>query len=67
MGTGSTLFAILIVGLGVFSYVKIKPIFDVPEKPDLGEPWWKVSKPTKVDTSIRPFKIQVSNEVSFKF
>ncbi|CAH1104541.1 unnamed protein product [Psylliodes chrysocephalus] len=63
MGTGSTLFAILIVGLGVFSYVKIKPIFDVPEKPDLGEPWWKVSKPTKVDTSIRPFKIQVSNEI----
>ncbi|CAG9854977.1 unnamed protein product [Phyllotreta striolata] len=63
MGTCGVVTAVLMAIFVGYSYVKIKPLLEFPEKPDLGEKWWKASKPGKVDTTIRPFKIQVSDQI----
>jgi len=63
MGACGKISALLVAVLAVAAYITVKPMFDVPEVPQLEEKWWKVSKPTKVDTSIKPFKIQVSDEI----
>lgn len=55
-------FALLVIA--IISYTKIKAIFDFPEKPHVGDVWWGPGTPSKTDTSIKPFKIKVSDDVS---
>lgn len=63
MGACGKLLTVLVVIFAVLAYFVIKPMLDVPKVPNLGEKWWKTGKPTKVDTSIKPFKVQVSDEI----
>lgn len=39
-------------------------MFKFPEKPRIDDIWWGQGDPSKTDTSIRPFKIDISNDVS---
>ncbi|XP_018570554.1 juvenile hormone epoxide hydrolase 1-like [Anoplophora glabripennis] len=43
-------------------YMKGKVLFEVPPLPQLEETWWGPRDPSKGDTEIRPFKINVSDE-----
>ncbi|KAJ8948747.1 hypothetical protein NQ318_017916 [Aromia moschata] len=50
--------------LSALLYFKvIKPLYDVPPVPQLKETWWGSGDPAQEDTSIRPFKINVSDEI----
>lgn len=67
MGFTGNLVSFLVILTSVILYMKIKPIFDFPEKPQLDgidDIWWGAGVPWKSDTSIKPFKIQVSDDVS---
>ncbi|CAH1183113.1 unnamed protein product [Phaedon cochleariae] len=56
--------ALLILGLGVLMFTKVRPLLEVPPIPKIEETWWGPGQPGKsVDTSIRPFKINVPDEV----
>lgn len=52
--------SVVAVGVGVW-----QKIVSVPPLPKLERSWWGVGEPTKVDESIRPFKIHFSDEVRF--
>lgn len=53
-------FAVLLVAV----YLQWKSLFEVPPLPQLEDTWWGPRDPSKEDTEIRPFKINVSDEVS---
>lgn len=55
-------FVALFIAITVFS--KIKPIFEVADLPTIEDIWWGPGDPKKTDTSIVPFKINVSDAVS---
>lgn len=57
------LITILISG-SVYFYVKVK---EIPSIPTLEEKWWASGSPQKEDTTIRPFKINISDEVNTYF
>lgn len=63
MGAASFV-AVIIAILGVLVFLELRPIFQVPPKPELGEKWWGPGEPGKEDTSIKPFKINVPDEVN---
>ncbi|CAG9826364.1 unnamed protein product [Diabrotica balteata] len=63
MGCCAKVGALVAVLLAVLIVYCTKSLLETPEVPDLGERWWKVAKPAKVDTSIKPFKIQISDEI----
>uniref|UniRef100_A0A6P7GN73 Epoxide hydrolase n=1 Tax=Diabrotica virgifera virgifera TaxID=50390 RepID=A0A6P7GN73_DIAVI len=63
MGCCAKVGAVVAVLLAVLVVYSTKSLFQTPKVPDLGEKWWKVAKPAKVDTSIKPFKIQISDEI----
>ncbi|XP_057668361.1 juvenile hormone epoxide hydrolase 1-like [Diorhabda carinulata] len=63
MGIFFKLSAIIIAISAILIFVFIKPIFEPANIPELKEKWWKIHKPAKVDTSIKPFKVQVSDEI----
>lgn len=47
------------------AYILMK-LFREPEMPCLPQnPWWGEGKPQEEDTSIRPFTINIPDEVSF--
>lgn len=48
----------------VLTAYQISKLFDTPPVPKLENTWWGPRDPSKEDTSIKPFKINVSDEVS---
>lgn len=64
MGYVGKLVAVVFILIGASFYVRIKSIFDPPEKPQVDDIWWGPGDPSKVDTSIRPFKINIPDSVS---
>ncbi|XP_072376840.1 juvenile hormone epoxide hydrolase 1-like [Diabrotica undecimpunctata] len=63
MGCCAKVGAVVSVLLAILIIYSTKCLLQTPEVPDLGERWWKVAKPAKEDTSIKPFKIQISDEI----
>ncbi|CAH1183115.1 unnamed protein product [Phaedon cochleariae] len=64
MVSGITVTALIVLGLGVVTFIKVKPLLEVPPVPQMEDTWWGPGQPGKsVDTSIRPFKINVPDEV----
>lgn len=60
----------LILGTLITAFVSYKvhrALFEVPPLPKIEETWWGPGKPGKEDTTIRPFKINVSEEVIIIF
>ncbi|GJQ78775.1 hypothetical protein Trydic_g2806 [Trypoxylus dichotomus] len=51
--------AIIFVALGL----KIKKFFEIPSPPYLQDEWWGAGQETEVDTSIRPFKVEIEQKV----
>ncbi|KAI4471860.1 epoxide hydrolase 1-related [Holotrichia oblita] len=51
-------------GFIIFVGIKLSQLSTVPPVPKLENEWWASGKPSEIDTSIRPFKINVSQEVS---
>lgn len=45
-------------------YKKVKNFLTVPDVPKLEDTWWGVGDPRNEDTSIQPFEINISEEVS---
>ncbi|XP_023310063.1 juvenile hormone epoxide hydrolase 1-like isoform X2 [Anoplophora glabripennis] len=50
---------VVLVGI----YLKGKSLFEVPPLPQLEDTWWGPRDPSKEDGEIRPFKINVSDEI----
>ncbi|GJQ78777.1 Jheh2 [Trypoxylus dichotomus] len=63
MGVLGKLFFLIIVGVAIFLGIKLNSLFQVPPLPHLENTWWAVGQPSKVDTSIKPFKINVPEKV----
>lgn len=56
---------IAVSSLAIFLGVKVnRTFFEVPSAPTLEETWWGPGQSTKEDTSIKPFKINVGEDVS---
>lgn len=64
MGLAGNLTAFVALLTAITLYAKIKPLLDSPEKPQIDDIWWGPGEPSKTDTSIRPFKIDVPEDVS---
>ncbi|XP_028145259.2 juvenile hormone epoxide hydrolase 1-like isoform X1 [Diabrotica virgifera virgifera] len=58
---GQVLSALILVA-SIAIFLGIRAFLAPPPIPELGEKWWKASKPAELDTSVRPFKIQISEE-----
>lgn len=56
--------AVIFMVLAVYTYFELRSKLQPPSIPDLGEIWWGSGEPGKEDTSIKPFKINVSKSVS---
>lgn len=56
---------ILLVSAGfvIFVGIKLSQLSTVPPVPKLENEWWSSGVQSEIDTSIRPFKINVSQEV----
>ncbi|CAG9824999.1 unnamed protein product [Phaedon cochleariae] len=64
MASAITITALIVLGLGLVIFMKVKPLLEVPPVPKIEDTWWGPGQPGKsVDTSIRPFKINVPDEV----
>lgn len=60
---GLVIFAVAAVYVGL----QINSLLEVPPVPKLEEVWWGPGgRPAEEDTAIKPFKINVPNEVSEK-
>lgn len=66
MGVTRVLVTTSIAVVLVAVYMKGKALFEVPPIPELEDTWWGPRDPTKEDNEIRPFKINVSDEVTEK-
>lgn len=59
---------LLVFVIGIFLVlitVKLKTLFEVSSNLKLEETWWKLTKPKNENTSIRSFKIHVTNTVRY--
>lgn len=65
MGLAGKFIAVFTVLIAFTLYSKIKPMMNYPERPDIEDIWWGSGDPSKVDTSIKPFKINIPDDVSF--
>ncbi|KAJ8938570.1 hypothetical protein NQ314_011429 [Rhamnusium bicolor] len=63
MGTAGTLIAVVFAVAGVLLYLQVKTIFEVPPLPKLEDTWWGPRAPSREDTAIKPFKINVSDQI----
>lgn len=63
MSNTSLVVALIAAALSVIIYFQLKPIFELPQIPEVEEIWWGRGDPKKTDTKIRPFKIDISDEV----
>lgn len=64
MGIVTNLAALVVLLTAITVFSKIKSALEYPEKPKINDIWWGAGEPSKTDTSIRPFKINVQEEVS---
>lgn len=64
MGLVGNLAALVVILTAITVFSKIKSALEYPEKPQIEDVWWGAGEPSKTDTSIRPFKINVQDEVS---
>ncbi|CAG9770470.1 unnamed protein product [Ceutorhynchus assimilis] len=55
------IFGLALAFLGYLFYAKLCKVPEVPHFPE--DTWWGKSEPVKEDTSIKPFKINVSKEI----
>ncbi|VEN50712.1 unnamed protein product [Callosobruchus maculatus] len=62
MGSINVTFVLGLVVAGLGAYM-IYPMLSTPPVPKVEEKWWGAGKPTKEDTRIRDFKINVSEDV----
>ncbi|KAJ8925185.1 hypothetical protein NQ315_001370 [Exocentrus adspersus] len=53
--------SIIVVSVAIF--LQVRTLYEVPPLPEIEETWWGPREPSKEDTEIREFKINVSNEV----
>lgn len=58
------LFFLTFTAFIVFAGIKIHSLLQPPPVPTFEDTWWGPGKPTKEDTSIKPFKIKVPDEVN---
>lgn len=64
MGACGKLLFLFVLGTAIFIGIKLSALFEVPPIPNLDVDWWGPGqKPSKVDTSIKPFKINVPEKV----
>lgn len=63
MGLGCKIVLVVFAALAAYVGFQIKGMLDAPEVPKLDEPWWGPGKPGQDDTAIKPFKINVPDEV----
>ncbi|KAK9732161.1 Epoxide hydrolase N terminus [Popillia japonica] len=63
MGSCLKIFLVISVILSILIGLKINSLLEVPPMPVLEETWWGPGQPKKVDTSIRPFKIDIPDKV----
>lgn len=54
---------VILAVITVFAGYKINNLLQPPPPPKLDEPWWGSGDPSKQDTSIRPFQVNVSEQV----
>lgn len=65
MGLVGNFAALFVILTAITLYSKIKPLVNYPEKPQVEDIWWGPGDASKVDTSIKPFKINIPDNVSF--
>lgn len=68
MGSGFTIFSSLALGFSIAAvflaiHINNGGFWQPKDVPQLKEEWWGPGKPSKVDTSIRPFKISIPDSV----
>nr|QHB21920.1 juvenile hormone epoxide hydrolase 2 [Colaphellus bowringi] len=63
MASCATIIAIIVVLVSTLLFFTVRPLLEVPPVPVLEEKWWGPGSPSKEDTGITPFKINVSDEV----
>lgn len=57
--------ALFVIFVAIVLYTKVKPLFDYPEIPQVDDIWWGPGDvSSKIDTSIKPFKINLTDDVS---
>lgn len=66
MGFVGNLAALVVLLTAITVFSKIKSALEYPKKPPLDDIWWGAGEPSKTDKGIRPFKINVQDEVSTK-
>lgn len=64
MGLAGNLLALVSILIAVSLYFKIKLVFESPAKPIVDDIWWGPGDPSTTDTNIKPFQINVSDDVS---
>jgi juvenile hormone epoxide hydrolase len=55
---------LVFVIITVFIAYQISKLYETPPIPKLEDTWWGPRDPSKEDTSIQPFKIDISDSVS---
>lgn len=64
MGFVRNLTILISILIAMTLYSTMKSMFKYPETPQVENIWWGAGEPSKTDTSIRPFKINVADNVS---
>ncbi|CAG9824997.1 unnamed protein product [Phaedon cochleariae] len=65
MAVAVTITALIVLGTAVVIFMKVQPLLEVPPVPKLEETWWgPVQLGKSIDTSIKPFQVNVSDEVN---
>lgn len=64
MGLFGNLVGFVAILTAVTLFLKIKPILTPPAKPQIDDIWWGPGDPSNMDTSIKPFMINISGDVS---
>lgn len=64
MGFFKSVTAIIFALVAVTIYFRTKQLFEFTKKPSVEDIWWGPGEPSKANTNIRPFKVNISEEVS---
>lgn len=64
MGVPGVILTVLVAGFSVVVYLQVSSLYEVPPLPRLEDTWWGPRHPYKEETEIKPFKINISDEVS---
>lgn len=63
MGAFTKIIILVTVISTIIIGVKINNLLKIPPRPQLKDVWWGPGESKKVDTAIRPFKIEISKQV----